>query len=84
MQTIHKFIVSVADDVSVEMPEGAEFCHVASQSMMEIAVWMLVNTEARLVSTPFKVRGTGHPLQGCGNYLGTAVGNPYVWHLFRP
>lgn len=82
MRTIWKFLIPVADDVTIDMPVCAEVLHVAAADVSTLAVWASVSTVVSTEPRTFHVRGTGHPLGAVGPYLGTAQAGPFVWHLF--
>lgn len=92
--SIWKFPVErVADTFEVEMPEGAQILHLAMQPQSGygevLCLWALCDVEVRKVARRFKIRGTGHAIDGSkpaeiGAYVGTFQmhGGDLVWHLF--
>jgi len=62
VNTIWKFGLSVTDGPqTLEIPKRAELLHVADQHGIP-TLWMLVDTDAELVTRHFVVHGTGHPI----------------------
>lgn len=83
MKTIWKYPLQLKGGAQrAEMPAGARVIHVAQQHGTP-TLWAEVDddnpTEARL----FTVHGTGHPIKHAGRYVGTAVGVPFVWHVYE-
>lgn len=81
--TIWKYDLSVGDTVRCEMPRGAKLLHIGNQTgaIGGFTVWALVDPSAPLVKRDLIVVGTGHPVFG-GEYVGTTVNGPLVWHIF--
>ena len=84
IKTIWKYELRITDTQVVEMPDGAEVLHVGCQAG-KICLWALVDPEAALIPYEFQIVGTGHPYEvGTGGHIGTAVIDPFVWHVFSP
>lgn len=84
MRTIWKFDVTVADEVSVTMPRGAQIVHVATTPTPAfLQVWAIVDPKAAKVGRRLSIRGTGHDLEEVGDYLGTVESGMLVWHVFE-
>jgi hypothetical protein len=71
----------LGDDVTIELPEGAKILHVGMQGIY-ICLWCLVDPHAPRVERRFKVFGTGEYIDA-GEYIGTVMEGPYVWHVFE-
>jgi hypothetical protein len=83
MKTIYKYPLQLADGAQeVKMPKGAHLVHVDLQHG-DPTLWAEVDTEAASEVRLFQVHGTGHPIKHDGNYVGTAVGVPFVWHVYE-
>lgn len=91
MRTIWKFPIPVQDGIfELLMPKDAQLLHVGmTETMDEVWLWALVNTDASKVRRRFIIYGTGHAITALGDeelsYVGTAYdsGKPLVWHLFE-
>lgn len=83
MQTIYKYAAGVSDDLTIEMPVGAEVLCVQVQNGPQI--WARVDPSAPRELRRFHWRGTGHSADGCGRYIGTvqAMNGALVFHLFE-
>lgn len=60
-KTVWKFPFDVTDDISIEMPAGAEVLHVEAQAGQP-CIWALVDPAAKKVERRFRLAGTGHPI----------------------
>lgn len=88
---IHKFVLPIADEVGIGMPESAKILCVDDQGG-NLYVWAIVNTSRPKVQRYFAVIGTGNPfpsvlLDSAGKprgYVGTAIRSfdGSVWHVF--
>ena len=66
----------------VHLPLGYKFLHVEMQRHV-LCMWCLVDASADTEPVKFCVHGTGQfSLEKEHKYLGTALDDPYVWHLF--
>lgn len=85
MKIIWKFSFKISDNVSIDMPEGAEILHVEMQGTLP-SIWALVDSDKLKVSRPFRVVGTGHmiPDEATLSHVATFQDPPFVWHLFEP
>jgi hypothetical protein len=85
MKTIYKYDAPIADDLAIELPIGAEVLCVQVQGDGP-KIWARVDPGSNtMVTRRFHWRGTGHPADGCGRYIGTvqAMGGALVFHLFE-
>ncbi|GAA4809513.1 DUF7352 domain-containing protein [Tomitella cavernea] len=83
MITIWKFTFDVDDTVDITIPAGAEVLpHVHAESPTSLSVWARVDTEQANATRTLCVAGTGLPLHTAGDYVGTAVVAPFVWHVY--
>lgn len=78
----YTFEIDGGDQIK-RMPRGAAIVHVGTQNK-KICLWAIVNpnpdgTEERT----FIVHGIGHDTLPTEKYLGTAVIDPFAWHLFE-
>ena len=82
---IWKFPFVVRDTVQIVMPEGAEIMKLGRISSGRLAIWALVDTEAKRAIVNLRVIGTGHRIHGLDmlDYIDTAFDRPFVWHVFR-
>lgn len=84
--SIWKYVISLDDEVDLEMPKGAKLLHVAEQRG-DVCLWAMVDTSAPNVTRCISVRGTGHPCDESilrAPHIGTVslhVGG-LIFHLF--
>jgi len=87
MRTIHKHTLDVRDTATwrIELHEGAKLLHVDVQDNRNVFVqtWWEVETDRPVVTRAFRVAGTGEPLPQHCHHIGTALGAPFVWHLYE-
>lgn len=84
MIAIWKFpIVSVEDEVVLQMPKFAEILTLQMQDKVP-CIWAMVDTEKSTEPREFAIRGTGHPIEKnrYEKYVGTFQFNPLVFHVF--
>ena len=85
MKKIYKYCFGVADQVELEMPEGAEFLCVQVQ-FGGPCLWAIVDDEAKLETRILRIIGTGHSLPSSEQlaYIGTIqeAGGGLIWHVF--
>lgn len=83
MLSIYKYPLRIDDEISLVMPVGAELLTTQIQSDIP-CLWAKVDTRAPMVRRIFRWRGTGHPADGLGEYVGTVQmhGGGLVFHLF--
>lgn len=86
MKTIWKYQVTIDDEIVVKMPSGAKILHVALQ-YGQPCIWALVDPDAPMADRKVIVRGTGHPITGEVDHLGTihlmAADGELVFHFFE-
>lgn len=86
MRTVWKYQIPVADDQELDMPEGAKiFPYLECEGLGALRVitfWAEVWPDAPKVTRFLAVRGTGHPIEGGLEYLGTARDDMFMWHLY--
>lgn len=83
MKTIYKYAAPVKDDLTIRMPVGAQVLCVQVQGDGP-QIWALVDSDGETEMRRFRWRGTGHPAEGLGRYIGTVQlqGGLLVFHLF--
>ena len=83
---IWKFPLNIQDVQSVSMPSGAAILSVANQNGT-LCLWALVDSRNGVSLRTIEVIGTGHHIRSSEPYerkfIGTAVINPFVWHVFE-
>lgn len=84
MKTIWKFELLVTDEVTIQMPRGAEILHVAPTiTPAFLQIWAVVDPKAAKVGRRLSIRGTGHELGSVGEHLATVQADSLVWHIFE-
>lgn len=84
MKQVWKFPLLVQDEVTIEMPKGAELLEVDVQNGQP-QLWALVNPAAKTALRHFRVAGTGHPITGRVSHVGSFIlrGGTLVFHVFE-
>lgn len=85
MVTIHKYQFSIADEVSIKMPERAKILSVQVQDGKP-TIWAMVETDWKREIRTFKVFGTGYQLNGLAffyTHIATIQLDGFVWHIFE-
>jgi hypothetical protein len=84
MNTIWKLVLSIDDEVTMNMPVGAVVLGAHDQHG-QVCIWALVDPYAQLVPRTFLIRGTGHPVGRVGRFVGTVImeSGDLVWHIFE-
>ena len=81
--TIWKYVIEKIDDeVTFDMPGGAQVLHVGEQSGL-LCLWALVDPNIPKVQHTFFIRGTGHQVSPILDHVGSAWLRPFMWHVFR-
>ena len=64
MRTVWKFPIPVQDEIfKLLMPKDAQLLHVGmNETMDEVWLWVLVETDRKKESRFFRIHGTGHEL----------------------
>ena len=83
--TIWKYPFHIHDDVQLEVQEGAKILTTAAIGRHRLAVWALVDPDAKQVPLHLRIIGTGSPIPDLPelSYIGTAWDTPFVWHIFH-
>ena len=85
MKKIWKFPLSIVDEISINMPKGAEILSVQVQKNNP-CIWALVDPYAEVVKRNFSIFGTGHAIIE-DNYIFIGTFQLYngdlVLHLFE-
>lgn len=88
--TIWKYELEVTHRQTITMPANARVLHVREQiNMLDIVpcIWAEVlpteAPDAKDEARTFEIVGTGGLVPLDGVYLGTAVCNVYVWHVYE-
>lgn len=83
MKRIWKFPLAITDVQSVAMPRGARILAVDEQHGA-LTLWAEVDPSQPKVTRIIHIIGTGNPMpEHLGDYLGTAVIDPFVWHVYE-
>lgn len=86
MRTIWKLQLPIADEIRLQMPQGAQILCVQLQHG-EPTIWVRCDDDPAFANRVHRVlqwRGTGHNADGTGDYVGTIQqwGGDLVFHLF--
>lgn len=89
MKTIWKYFLEIVDMPNLNMPQGAEVVSVQPQAISDdatgIALWAIVDPEAKTEERRFRIFGTGHPIPSefRGKFIGTVQLGQLVFHVFE-
>lgn len=82
---VFKYELPVGDEVSIDMPRGAEILHVDVQNHRPY-LWARVDASAPPEARHFRFAGTGHTLDDrVGKHVGSFLmeGGHLVFHIFE-
>lgn len=81
---IWKFELEITDIQTLKMPCGAKILSAASQNGT-LCLWAMCDTEKPDKNRVIEIIGTGNPVHMCFErvFIGTAIMNPFVWHVFE-
>lgn len=81
---IWKYELTLADLQAVSMPIGSGILSVANQRG-SLCLWAMVDpANESKVTRQIEIIGTGNPMpEGKRTFIGTAVIDPFVWHVFE-
>ena len=84
MQRVFKFVLPITyDPRCLVLPVGAEIALVAGQRE-QLCIWFELNADSSMQeSRYFAVHGTGHDIPQGRTHVGSAVMEPFVWHVFE-
>ena len=81
---VFKYPVDVCDVIKVSLPHGAKPLHFGFQND-QLCLWALVTPENPKMEYAFRMAGTGHPIDTCGEFINTLMcrDNTLVFHFFH-
>ena len=80
---IWKFPLAIGNSSVVLMPEDSKMLSVGNQNGV-LCLWAVCEIEKKYVPHKFTVVGTGRLMpKQLGNFLGTAIVPPNVWHVYQ-
>jgi hypothetical protein len=88
MKKVFKYSVEVKDVITVELPMHAKPLHFnvpnPDDPKAQLFLWALVDPSKPLVKYKFRMAGTGHPIDTCGEYINTVIllRGTLVFHFF--
>jgi len=87
MKTIHRFPLlpsSAGRDIVLEIPRQAEVLSIGIRPLDNVpSLWALVSDGYDVCLRTFRIYGTGWMLpDNPGEYVGTFMVGPMVWHVF--
>jgi len=90
MKTIHKYAMEITDEVTVEVPKGANLLKIGMQApLAPLQSWWIVDPdEVEVEHREFTISGTGHELPQhatATTHRETVVdqSSGLVWHVFE-
>lgn len=85
MNTIWKYPLSIIERQSIDVPGELPMVvrHVGADPAGLLCLWIEVDPSAVRCYRDVFVLGTGHPIPAdAGAFVGSAVIDPFVWHVF--
>lgn len=84
MRTVWKFPLPYENEIVLMLPAGAEVLHIGMQNG-GVVLWALLNPERPVTTRNFRLRGTGHPIDGLVTHVGSTIDEErgLVWHVFE-
>lgn len=83
-RTVHKFILDLDTINQIELGADPRVVLVASQYAPWPTIWIEHEPGVDLTEHAYIVVGTGHQLPlGVSTHVGSAVCDPYVWHVYE-
>jgi len=82
---IWKYELAITDIQQLEIPHKGTILSVANQNG-KLCLWALVNPNLVSYIRTIEIIGTGNPIDKSPverKFIGTAVINPFVWHVFE-
>ena len=83
---VWKYELQLTDTQLVDMPKGAELLSVANHRGV-LCLWAKVDADQEMETRYIEIIGTGNPMPqdmgGDRRFIGTAVIDPFVWHVFE-
>lgn len=79
---VFQYLVCPHDVIEVMLPAGAKPLHFDMQGS-NLCLWALVTPGAPEKLYKFRMAGTGHPIETCGEYINTMKVNGFVFHFFH-
>lgn len=84
MRTIYKYEIDLANEVTIELPVGAEVVKFdKNPGTVQLCIWCIIDDTQPLKAKKFAIRGTGTPIESNLWYLHTTIVGSFVWHLFE-
>ena len=82
---IFKYEIPLTDElIKIEMPEKYSICDINNQGD-NLFLWAKVDIHASLMTSKFKIFGTGHKIDNCETAIfpkSVHMPNGLVWHVF--
>jgi len=84
VMVIWKYELKITDRQKVRMPVVSDLLSVANQRG-SLCLWAMVDpANANTVERDIEIIGTGNPMpDGRRTFIGSAVIDPFVWHVFE-
>ena len=84
MRTVWKYNIPIQNQRGhFYIPEGGKIVHVACQQPHILSFWVELETDNIVESRMFVICGTGHLILANLGYIGTALDDELVWHLYE-
>jgi len=85
MRKIYKSLIDYQNPVCLELSNDFKILHFEHQNQTRNVptLWFETDPDAEQIEVWFEIFGTGADVPSTGIYRGTAVGHPFVWHLYQ-
>lgn len=79
---IWKWVLMMDDHQEINVRKGIKWLHVGNQGR-NLCIWGMVDENAPKATAKIRIIGTGNDFEeNVGRHLGTAIIDPFVWHVF--
>lgn len=82
MRTIWKYRLPIVDEQTLSVPSSYRLLHVDNQKGL-LCLWLEVDPSYEKIGIKIAIAGTGGPVPKSAIYIGTAVCDPFVWHVYQ-
>ena len=85
MKTIWKFALDIGGRHLLDIPAGSKLLCVGPNPAVEgqVALWFEIETSGKIAAKSFEIVATGGTVPNGSDYVGSAICNPFVWHVYE-
>lgn len=82
MKSIWKFPIENVGSNAISMPRHSSIIHAGLDAEDRMSIWAAVDPSDPVMEVEILVVGTGIDLPHVGDFIGTVIDAPFVWHVF--